>query len=129
MHASNFHLVIIGNNEDQLDAALSVALDSQTVSSWQVHGKWFCCYWSKEIDNVHALPFDEGIDSVRHTVKNWLKENKPDDNEYPDIDGTVRPEGWELRSGWTAVHEISEDGQNIFYEVLRIRPTWAEYHK
>ena len=129
MHASNFHLAVVGNNDDQLDAAIAIALDEQKVRSWQVHGKWFCCYWSNEIDNVHALPFDEGVDSVRHTVKTWLKENEPTKDEYPDIDGSVHAEGWELRSGWTAVQEVSSEGQEIFYEVLRIRQRWAEYHK
>ena len=131
MHASNFRLVVVGNNYAQLDAAIAIALDDHKVRAWKVQDGWFCCYWHKEIDGVHALPFDEGVDSVRHTIKNWLRENPPPNEDEPDIDGTVKPDGWELRSGWSAIREVVHDNQtsNIFYEVLRVRPKWAEYHK
>ena len=86
--------------------------------------------WNETTAKYHVVPqpFDEDLEAVKSAVKAWLAA-QPKDGSTPDIDGTAKWCGWELRSGWDSAREADELGALLPYEVLRIRPCWAEYHK
>ena len=128
MHASNFHLIVHGNNDEQLEAALSIALDDQSVVAWADEDGWFCCYWSRDIEGVTPTPFKVVNSTIAHTVKNWLREQPEAQTGHYRIDGDYVFEGWQLRAGYYAAREVSPS-DNVEYEVFRIKPAWAHYAK
>lgn len=125
MHASNFSLHLVGNEQMHLKHALEIVCDDHKIKAWREVGEWMILYWhDKPKFPVNSLPAKFGAEEIFPIVAMWLREQKlsyaPDD-----IDGSVHQSGFELRSGFITDLEPPWDS----YESCRIRKEYDYYHK
>lgn len=131
MHASNFKLIIVGNNYNQLCCAIELVLYGGSVCGWSKKNGWLCFHWSGKKDvNMFPTPLDSA--GLKCMIQEWLKEQweiENIDDPNAEWDGAHRKEGWELRCGYDAIKEVDNDLNGWSYELFRIRPQWAFYAK
>lgn len=127
MKASNFEVHVIGNELEHLRHAILLAGCETRAIGWMEDNGWLVLYWSAT--KVSPLPLEMDAEAMLGLVLSWLKERwKSPRTDAPDIDGSCKWRGFEVASGYCTLCAVLDDGYNP-YEILRVRPVWAEYHK
>lgn len=121
MRASNFALHVIGNNDQHLAGALSVAEADRSCTHWKLEEEWLVLYLG-HVENAEEFLIATKEAMLFDLVSTWLRDHAHYADPEPTIDGSTGA-GFELRVGWH-----TPDPPHV-YEIFRIRKTHAHYHK
>lgn len=137
-HPSNYRLFLEACGKEAFQAAISITFDDTTKAvGWRTleapdreeeyetteeinkkpKHKWLALCWHLDKD-VNPFPYEMDLHDSINFLWSWLQRNKPADK-APDLDGSVEPHAFRIESQSLCWN----------YDIVRVRPAWAEYGK
>lgn len=131
MFSSNQIFTINGDNNEDLEKAIQLALDlsEDKINSFRIDEDGLHLSWIKDRDNYTNYPFEPTTKVIVEHFKDYLSKIENIEEiigEEPDIDGSIYL-GWKVfHPLWYGEYEVKN---YTFHDIVVIKPDWIIYGK
>lgn len=139
IRGDHFKISITSNSSKHLESAMHLVFAEIKQATHYKIGKyiekngkdttalWLAVPWDKNNsqyskDGWAMLPYPLDVNNAVHFVQGWLNSVERDDNQYPDVDGTVEPDAFTVKTPVGPGFNQNE----VFCMII---PTYSIYHK